>query len=157
MGTRITWKICRKKLCKKISKKALGKAHFGSLKALKKLLASFYFWAFWSFMNVLRAFHLNFKHFSDSMGRFTMMVNDRPSDVGCALVRYSSEDLFHVFFTCNYGSNNHLGQKVYETGTSCSNCVTGCNKLWPALCSDHEKIDPNHIHIDTLRSFNRRR
>lgn len=88
------------------------------------------------------------------MGRFTNMVNDRATDVGCALVRFTKDDLFHVYFTCNYGSNNRLEQKVYETGPHCSGCTTGCNKMYSGLCSNDEKIDPNHEHIDKLRSFN---
>lgn len=88
------------------------------------------------------------------MGRFTMMMNDRTSDVGCALVRFTKDGLYHAYFTCNYGANNRLDQHVYETGTPCSNCATGCNRIWTHLCSADEKIDTNHYHVDNLKSFN---
>jgi len=88
------------------------------------------------------------------MGRFTMMVNDQSSDLGCALVRFTRDDLYHVYFTCNYSSNNKLDERVYETGSPCSVCTTGCNRIWPALCSPDEKIDPSHLHVDNLRTFN---
>jgi hypothetical protein len=78
------------------------------------------------------------------MGHFAMMVNDRASDVGCALVRFTQDDLYNAFFVCNYGSNNHIGRPVYQSGSSCSNCVTGCNKLFTALCTADERVDPNH-------------
>jgi len=82
------------------------------------------------------------------MGRFTMMVNDKSSDLGCAMVRFWREEQFHVYFTCNYGSTNFLDRHVYETGTPpCSGCLTGCNHMWMALCSDNEKIDPNHLRV----------
>lgn len=83
-----------------------------------------------------------------------MMVNDRASDVGCALVRFTKDDLYHVYFTCNYGSNNHIDFKVYETGPGCSKCNTGCSRVWPGLCSAEEKVDPNHYYVDNLKSFN---
>lgn len=89
-----------------------------------------------------------------SMGRFTMMVNDLSSDIGCALVKFFKDDLFHVYFTCNYSSNNRLQQRVYETGPPCSNCATGCHRLYTALCSPDEKINPNHHHIENIQSFN---
>lgn len=110
----------------------------------------------WSFFRKLTNFFI-ILNFRETMGRFTMMINDRTSDIGCALVKFTKDDLYHVYFTCNYGSNNKLDQRVYETGSACSNCLTGCNRFWTALCSPDEKIDPNHYHIDSLKSFNRRR
>lgn len=91
---------------------------------------------------------------SEEMGRFVMMINDRTSDIGCALVKFSKDDLYHVYFTCNYGSNTQLETRVYETGSSCSKCVTGCNRIWSALCSPVERVDPNYYYVDTLRSCN---
>lgn len=87
------------------------------------------------------------------MGRFTMMINDRSSDLGCAIVKFVKDDLYHIYFVCNYGSNVQLDQHAYETGTACSNCVTGCNRIYTHLCSVNENIDSNH-HTDTLKSFN---
>ena len=88
------------------------------------------------------------------MGRFTMMINDHASDVGCALVKFTKDDLYHAYFTCNYGSNHRLEDKVYETGSPCSNCVTGCNRIYSHLCSVDERVDPNHYYVETLRNFN---
>lgn len=88
------------------------------------------------------------------MGRFAMMINDRTTDVGCALVKFMKEDLYHVYFTCNYGSNVRLNQHVYETGTSCSNCATGCNRIWTHLCSVNENIDYNQYNNNNLKTFN---
>ena len=88
------------------------------------------------------------------MGRFTMMVNEHAQDVGCALVRFTKDDLFHVYFTCNYSSNNHLGKRVYETGPACSLCYSGCEKHYPGLCSTEEKVNPNHYFEEKLRIYN---
>lgn len=110
-------------------------------------------------MNVV---HFNLKSFfiegffcfRDSMGRFAMIINDHAQDLGCALVRFTKDDLFHVYFTCNYSANNHLGRRVYETGTSCSNCVSGCHRIFPSLCSNDERIDPNRHNGEKLRNYN---
>lgn len=90
----------------------------------------------------------------DSMGRFLMMVNDHTDAVGCECVKFTKDDLYNFFFICNYSSNLRLDEKVYETGTPCTNCNSGCNRMFPHLCSSDEKIDPNHYYVETLRSFN---
>lgn len=89
-----------------------------------------------------------------SMGRFVMMINDLASDIGCALVKFFKDDLFQIYFTCNYSSNNRLSQRVYETGQPCSSCNTGCHRVYSALCSPEEKINPNHHHTESITSFN---
>lgn len=89
------------------------------------------------------------------MGRFTMMVNDKSSAVGCGMVKFMKDDLNHVYFICDYSNNpNEVDKRVYEIGPSCSNCLTGCNRFLSAMCGPDEKIDPNHIYVDNIRSFN---
>jgi hypothetical protein len=77
------------------------------------------------------------------MGRFYLMVNERVSDIGCAMIKYNKDDVTNVLFTCNYGSNTQLGHRIYEAGTSCSKCLTGCHRIFPSLCSPEEKVNPN--------------
>lgn len=89
--------------------------------------------------------------FRSSMGRFLMMVNDRTADIGCALVKFKVDDVLNVLFTCNYGSNINLDQKIYESGTRCSKCKTGCSKTWTALCSPSEKVS---YHSGVLKNYN---
>lgn len=89
------------------------------------------------------------------MGRFTMMINDKSSAIGCGMVKFVKDDLNHVYFICDYSNNpNDVDKRVYETGPSCSNCVTGCHRILTAMCGPDEKIDPNHIYVDSIRSFN---
>lgn len=77
------------------------------------------------------------------MPHFLTVVNERNTDVGCAMVKYGRDDMYHVIFTCNYAANNHLSRRVYETGSACSKCLTGCHHIYNALCSPEEKINPN--------------
>ena len=89
--------------------------------------------------------------FRDTMGKFSVMINDHTSDIGCGYVKFTRDDLFNVFFICNYGSNVRLDHHVYETGPPCSKCATGCNKIWPALCSANENVDPKHLKNDKIK------
>lgn len=65
------------------------------------------------------------------------------SDVGCAMIKYIRDDFYNVLFTCNYGANTHVDYRVYEAGTPCSKCLTGCNRIYHHLCSADEQVSPN--------------
>lgn len=114
-----------------------------------KRLRKFFCWNF-------KFFCINFSQIilRSSMGRFVMMINDLTADMGCSLVKFFKDDLFNLFFICNYSSNNRLNQRVYETGTPTSSCNSGAHRIYTALCSAEEKINPNHHHIESITSFN---
>lgn len=55
---------------------------------------------------------------------FTVMVNDRYTNVGCALIRNKEDGLKYYFMVCNYGyiNSNSNRKPVYERGSSGSKC-----------------------------------
>lgn len=72
------------------------------------------------------------------------MVTDRTTKIGCAM-SYQLVYKWHTFlFTCNYASNNLIGEPVYKNGTTASGCKTGVNPSYSALCSNNEVVDPNN-------------
>lgn len=52
--------------------------------------------------------------------------------------QWISEGLHHYYLVCNYGVTNSRNRKVYTTGIPGSDCKTGCDATYPALCSAHE-------------------
>lgn len=68
---------------------------------------------------------------------FTVMVNDQNANLGCALLQYNFDWGSWTFdgfmLNCNYGYTNFIGQKVYTSGTPCSECT--CSQEYPALCA----------------------
>jgi hypothetical protein len=81
------------------------------------------------------------------IGHFTLMMSDRQTKVGCAMVKfterlYNYDYKVHVF-ACNYSFNNIYQQPVYRKGKSCSKCSTGCHSYYRGLCSDREPIRPD--------------
>lgn len=76
--------------------------------------------------------HLN------AAGHFSVMVNDKNSKVGCALItfkiNYSGTNYNGIQMTCNYQYTNMLGDPTYVQGPACSSCST-CSATYPALCA----------------------
>jgi hypothetical protein len=75
------------------------------------------------------------------------VVNERSTQVGCALVNYKTTYPTWVaknfLIACNYATGNIQGWPVYKTGTKASGCVSGADSLYPGLCKVTEVIDPN--------------
>ncbi|XP_058449993.1 antigen 5 like allergen Cul n 1-like [Malaya genurostris] len=77
------------------------------------------------------------------VGHFTQVVADRATQIGCSLVSYITSPWTNQLFVCNYAITNIIGQPVYQTGTKCSKCTTGCNAKYDGLCSLKEVINSN--------------
>lgn len=84
---------------------------------------------------------------SDKIFHFTMMAADRNTEVGCAISHYLSPspkgDAKTSYIVCNYSFNNLQDQPVYVKGPTASQCKTGNNPNYPALCSNNEQVNPN--------------
>lgn len=76
------------------------------------------------------------------IGHFTMLVTDRATQVGCAIATYTNGKWKTSLMACNYSFTNLKGAKVYTSGKAASECTTGANKDYPALCSVDELIEP---------------
>lgn len=83
------------------------------------------------------------------IGHFTQVVNGLAGEVGCGATRYtdsSSGTAFKTFqLSCDYSRTNLVYQAIYEHGKTASDCKTGTNPNYPALCSESEKVDPNYL------------
>lgn len=81
------------------------------------------------------------------IGRFSTLVNERQTHVGCALALFdqdSGSTVWRVgYFTCNYASANFGGTSVYRSGPVGSQCVLGTDDTHPGLCTLNEPINPN--------------
>lgn len=71
---------------------------------------------------------------------FTQVVQDRNNKIGCAvgIIPYNGDQMTYI--VCNYGFGNLAG-KAYVSGPPASDCKTGTNPQYPALCSTAEKPD----------------
>ena len=74
------------------------------------------------------------------IGHFTQIVTDRAFKVGCAISQYTESKWKTSLIACNYAFTNFQGAKVYASGKSASECSSGFNPRFPALCSESEKI-----------------
>ena len=74
------------------------------------------------------------------MEHFILIANERVSDIGCAMVTFSRDDFHHVIFTCNYSADNEVGKRVYESGTACTKCRSGCHHIYAGLCAGDEDV-----------------
>lgn len=81
------------------------------------------------------------------IGRFSTMVNERQTHVGCAMSMFdqdSGSTMWRVaLFTCNYASTNFGGTPVYRSGAIGSQCALGTDDTYPGLCTLNEPINPN--------------
>ncbi|EDW72384.2 uncharacterized protein Dwil_GK20747 [Drosophila willistoni] len=91
----------------------------------------------------------NFRVVNDleKYGHFVETVVDRNTHVGCAMMRFTRPDypFLYIYNTaCNYASVYAIGVPVYKVGEPASECKTGSNPSYPALCSAKEVFNPNY-------------
>lgn len=76
------------------------------------------------------------------IGHFTVMVADKNNRVGCAVARFTqagqSGGQKTSLTACNYSYTNLSGLPIYRKGPVASECKTGTNPRYPALCSVNE-------------------
>ncbi|XP_055611191.1 antigen 5 like allergen Cul n 1-like [Uranotaenia lowii] len=75
------------------------------------------------------------------IGHFTEFVQDRNDRIGCTLVQWLEKPKTVIYLACNYARTNIIGQPAYITGAVASQCTTGTNSEYPALCSPKELVD----------------
>lgn len=77
-----------------------------------------------------------------TIGHFTIVANDRNIAIGCAASNYVNKDGFDTYLVaCNYATTNFEGEPVYKAcDEAASDCTTGTNPDYPALCSADEDI-----------------
>ncbi|SPP72729.1 antigen 5 like allergen Cul n 1 [Drosophila guanche] len=83
----------------------------------------------------------------EKYGHFVETVVDRNTHVGCAMMRFTNPKypFLYIYNTaCNYASVYAIGVPVYSAGEPASECRTGTNPQYPALCSVQEKYNPNY-------------
>lgn len=101
------------------------------------------------------------------MGRYFLIINEKVTDIGCAMVKfynrdrdegdgdkgddYADEDgddptFYSVILACNYNTKVYLNHRIYEAGTPCSKCLSGCNRMHHSLCGPDEKVNPHIPH-----------
>ena len=73
-------------------------------------------------------------------GHFTQIVRDKCTKIGCAvgIIPYNGDKM--TYTVCNYSYGN-LDGKAYASGAPASECKSGNNPQYPALCSSAENID----------------
>lgn len=81
-----------------------------------------------------------YTHSRKKIGHFTVMVNEKTSQIGCALVKHQSNGFKYKYFVCNYSYTNFLGEAVYTPGESCSGCKAGCHRIYRGLCHEKESV-----------------
>lgn len=79
----------------------------------------------------------------ENIPHFMELSVDKVNQVGCAISQYTDSQGKKSYIACNYSFTIIEGQKTYHSGPSGSDCVTGTNPNYPALCSENEQIDPN--------------
>lgn len=87
-----------------------------------------------------------YKDPSKIIGHFTQVINDLANEIGCAAVIFKTS-LKQSVMVCNYSRSNVYGHRTYASGKPASKCETGINKMYPALCSEKEKIDLNKLYF----------
>jgi hypothetical protein len=72
-------------------------------------------------------------------GHFTQIIRDSTMRIGCAvgIIPYQGNQM--TYTVCNYSYGN-LDGKAYKSGPPASECKTGPNPKYPALCSPAEDI-----------------
>lgn len=77
------------------------------------------------------------------IGHYTAMVNEKMTHVGCAMSLFDDGSWRAALFACNYAFNNFIGRRVYQSGATGSQCVTGRDSVFSNLCTVNEPIDVN--------------
>lgn len=77
-----------------------------------------------------------------TIGHFTIVANDQNIAIGCAASNYINEKGFDTYLVaCNYATTNFEGVPVYKAcSEAASDCTSGTNPDYPALCSADEDI-----------------
>ena len=75
-----------------------------------------------------------------TIGHFTQVVTDRAIAVGCAIATYTDKQWKTSLMACTYAITNTVGTRVYVSGKAASECSSGTNPDFPALCSTEEQI-----------------
>lgn len=82
---------------------------------------------------------------SDKIPHFLEMASDRVNQVGCAISQYTTPQGKMSYMVCNYSFTIILGQQVFVSGSPASQCQSGSNPNYQALCSVSEMVDPNIV------------
>lgn len=69
------------------------------------------------------------------IGHFTLMIQDRMTCLGCAMVRYTKDKQNRTSLACNYSYNNIYGSHIYELGDTGSMCEGEMSEQFPGLCA----------------------
>lgn len=88
------------------------------------------------------------------IGDFTVMVNDRNTVVGCAMMRYAEDGYKYRQLVCNYGYTNIVGSQVYESGSPASQCRER-HGIYEGLCatnstSNRSYANPSKMYIQVM-------
>lgn len=67
------------------------------------------------------------------------MITDDAFAVGCAATLYPDGPVMALLLACDYSRTNLNDGKVYVAGETASECKSGKNARFPALCSENEK------------------
>lgn len=72
------------------------------------------------------------------------IIHANGTRVGCAgLIELSSEFTLVVHVVCHFACGFIPNMAVYHGGDPASECLTGADHEFPALCSENEIVDPN--------------
>lgn len=82
---------------------------------------------------------------SGNIPHFLEMASDRVTHVGCAISQYTDSQGKKSYMVCNYSFTIILSQQVYVSGPPASQCQSGSNPNYQALCSVNEMVDPNKV------------
>ena len=80
---------------------------------------------------------------NEQIGHFTVMVNERNTQVGCAISNYVSGGFNWSLLACNYATTNMLNTPTYRSGVTASGCTLGRDPTYTGLCRTNEPINPN--------------
>lgn len=73
------------------------------------------------------------------------MIQANGTSVGCAGLLELAEDLsLNIHFVCHYARGFVPDMAVYHSGEPASECKTGTDDKYSALCSENEIFDPNY-------------
>jgi len=78
------------------------------------------------------------------VGDFTIAINEKNGDIGCAAVRFKKDFYNHFSFVCNFPVGNLIGQPIYTIGdeptVDCRNRY-GASYDYPNLCHIKENYN----------------
>lgn len=82
---------------------------------------------------------------SSAIGHFTILAQELNVAVGCAASNFKTNDGYDTYLVaCNYATTNFVTLPVYRVcSKAASECKSGTNPDYPALCSLNEKVKYN--------------